>query len=743
MARFPFVSIGDHRKNGDNARDVGDWRRAEYFYRKHLTFRRNDFPILIQLGHALKEQGKLGDAETAYRQATALRPDDADAHVQLGHALKLSGRKKDALDAYRLSFRLSPIFFTRLEIEALSQEIGATTPDYRVSALRLSLTTKFVMTELDDMLTFFETHQTFSGIQRVQAEFVNYILLDQEVKDRARFIFVINPPFHGLVWRLDNTRLLDVIRYAMSSNVVHARLRELVSLCRATSTAVLPGKDHFYLALGAFWNFNTVAARFFHLKQANVTVCGFIHDLIPINQPEYCDEPLCHEFELSFADCSRTFDCFMSNSHYTSSSIKEYFDKHAIRQTEIKVVQLAHANKQVDVTKIAPRWTPSIAHLQGKRFVMMVSTIEARKNHAYLIAVWRDFLNNGLEPPDLVLVGRAGWRVSDLMGVLRQSNNFDGRIHLLHDLTDEELNTLYSACLYTAFTSYVEGWGLPVGESLAHGKTCVASNASAVPEIAGDLIDYIDPLNIREGVEVFRKMTFDDAYREARTAQMKNGLTLRTWTDFSRDLVRAIDQVTSTPRIAVPVPHLAAAVLFRPEDIAYGRTLDPDYFKNPLRLMMARSWRPLESWGCWMHGEESELRFATDSAAGTELAVYLELRGSANNSPDQAVEVTVGDRSGEAGTDRAVAIQLDTDGTAMLRVFGKCGPDGVASVVLRISRPPPGEAPTKAQGPYMVGLCGLGYAPTLDADARIALGDAIIFQHQAKMPAPFSPRDAG
>ena len=53
---------------------------------------------------------------------------------------------------------------------------------------------------------------------------------------------------------------------------------------------------------------------------------------------------------------------------------------------------------------------------------------------------------------------------------------------LIHDVTDPELDSLYKKCLRTAFPSFVEGWGLPVGEHLAHGKICPASAVAGIPE---------------------------------------------------------------------------------------------------------------------------------------------------------------------------------------------------------------------------------------------------------------------
>jgi glycosyltransferase involved in cell wall biosynthesis len=69
----------------------------------------------------------------------------------------------------------------------------------------------------------------------------------------------------------------------------------------------------------------------------------------------------------------------------------------------------------------------------------------------------------------------------------------DGDYRVLENVSDAQLALLYSACYFTVFPSRAEGYGLPVAESLGAGKLCVASNATSIPEVAGDLADYFDP----------------------------------------------------------------------------------------------------------------------------------------------------------------------------------------------------------------------------------------------------------
>ncbi|MBW0365456.1 tetratricopeptide repeat protein [Ensifer adhaerens] len=83
-------------RQGDIARDEGNWRAAALAYRAALEEQPDRGPIWVQLGHAEKESGNLSLAVLCYRKGVQLMPSDADAYLQLGMALKLQGQFVEA-----------------------------------------------------------------------------------------------------------------------------------------------------------------------------------------------------------------------------------------------------------------------------------------------------------------------------------------------------------------------------------------------------------------------------------------------------------------------------------------------------------------------------------------------------------------------------------------------------------------------------------------------------------------------
>jgi glycosyltransferase involved in cell wall biosynthesis len=178
--------------------------------------------------------------------------------------------------------------------------------------------------------------------------------------------------------------------------------------------------------------------------------------------------------------------------------------------------------------------------------VLFVSTIEARKNHRLLVKVWRRLLErHGADAvPALIFAGQIGWLVDDLLAELTASDYLHGKIVLVPGLSDAELRQAYRSALFTVFPSLCEGWGLPVAESLAHGKFCVAANSTSIPEVGGDLVDYFDPTNDDDALAKIERLLLDPCYLAAREARLRAEYRPRTWTDCVQALIGKLDEAT-------------------------------------------------------------------------------------------------------------------------------------------------------------------------------------------------------
>lgn len=140
----------------------------------------------------------------------------------------------------------------------------------------------------------------------------------------------------------------------------------------------------------------------------------------------------------------------------------------------------------------------------ARPYFVHVGTIEARKNLALLLTLWRRLEERlGERTPSLVLVGRYGWENEAVLDHLERSPNLRGVVHQASNLSDVLLARLMRGARAVLAPSSVEGFDLPAVEARAMGLPLLASDIPAHRELTPDaeLIDPLDGLGWLAAVE--------------------------------------------------------------------------------------------------------------------------------------------------------------------------------------------------------------------------------------------------
>ncbi|WP_457333039.1 glycosyltransferase family 4 protein [Rhizobacter sp. P5_C2] len=236
-------------------------------------------------------------------------------------------------------------------------------------------------------------------------------------------------------------------------------------------------------------------------------------------------------------------------SAWTARDLREYIGSDAAHW-DIAVVPLAHELDGFERNARVPMPASAEARLPSAPFVLCVGTLENRKNGVGLLRAWQQVIDRlGERAPDLVFAGRHGWHIEEFLSLMK-SPGLAGKVRIVESPSDHDLAWLYGHCLFTAYPSLYEGWGLPVGESAWFGKYCVASKASSVPEVCGDLIDYVDPHDPADIAARLLAALADPALVARREAAIR-AAALRRWTDVADHVFRC---VVGTGAAAVLVP---------------------------------------------------------------------------------------------------------------------------------------------------------------------------------------------
>jgi glycosyltransferase involved in cell wall biosynthesis len=169
--------------------------------------------------------------------------------------------------------------------------------------------------------------------------------------------------------------------------------------------------------------------------------------------------------------------------------------------------------------------------------VLAVGDVVPRKNHALLHNAWRALMARpGADVKPLVIAGRVGTDGAAFARDIAADPAIAQKIRILSNADDRMLGWLYANCLFTVFPSLVEGYGLPVSESLAAGKVCVASSTTAVPEASQGLGIHLDPNDLDAWVAQIGRLMTDPAELH-RQEQRIAGFRAVAWSDTAADVL--------------------------------------------------------------------------------------------------------------------------------------------------------------------------------------------------------------
>lgn len=248
-----------------------------------------------------------------------------------------------------------------------------------------------------------------------------------------------------------------------------------------------------YVSLGLDWDQKDLVYLYWLKRRLGLKVLLFCYDIIPIRLPHLCVAEVAAKFPRYLTDAAWCANEIICISDWSRHDLRQFLEMVGAPVPTLSVVRLG--SEIAAASETIP--SDAVAELLAQRFILFVSTIERRKNHETLYRAYTRLVDEGrVDLPLLVFVGMPGWGISDVMSDLKLDPRIMPYSRILNHVSDNDIVRLYNSAYFTVYPSLYEGWGLPVAESLAHGKFCLASNTSSIPEVGGDLIEYLDPWDV-------------------------------------------------------------------------------------------------------------------------------------------------------------------------------------------------------------------------------------------------------
>jgi glycosyltransferase involved in cell wall biosynthesis len=318
-------------------------------------------------------------------------------------------------------------------------------------------------------------------------------------------------------------------------NVIASNVQQIGNIVSNTAEYPFSQGDE-YISLGLDWDQKDFQYLYAIKKELKLKVKLFCYDVIPVKLPHLCVGDVAGKFSHYFSNVAWCADEIFCISRCSRNDLNELLKQLGTPVPKLTIVKLGC---ELPAVESDSEISNDVKYLLDDRYILFVSTIERRKNHEVLYKAYTRLIDQKVDNiPILVFVGMPGWGMNDFITDLNLDPRVKGKIIQLNNVSDPELTQLYRKCWFTVYPSLYEGWGLPVAESLAFGKYCLASSAASVPEVAGDLLDYIDPWDVLGWADKIKYFIENPNAIEKREKRISVEYKSTKWSDTAASILK-------------------------------------------------------------------------------------------------------------------------------------------------------------------------------------------------------------
>jgi glycosyltransferase involved in cell wall biosynthesis len=379
-------------------------------------------------------------------------------------------------------------------------------------------------------------HATPTGVDRCEMAYARGLLA--AVPDRLSFAAVHPTGLYGRIPRDAVVRFLDATEdrwdhrgYSSVWDMHRFATNALLSLRPRAYRRNLSGARSFYLQASPN-NLTKPAVIARILKRECARFICLLHDLIPLQYPEYAREGGAAEHHIRVRTILDYADGVMCNSQATLNALKPWMELVGRHPSTVVAHLGTHLHRSAEPVK------PN----SDRPYFICIGTIEPRKNHLLLLNLWRRMAEQrgASKIPRLIIIGRRGWENEQIVDMLDRCPTLKGCVEEEGRLSDREVAALLPGARALLMPSFAEGYGMPVTEALSLGVPVICSDLPALREAGGSAPLFLDPLNGPAWLEAIQTLEDGESDISREIADRIAGWRAPTWDDHIAILLKLI-----------------------------------------------------------------------------------------------------------------------------------------------------------------------------------------------------------
>ena len=366
-----------------------------------------------------------------------------------------------------------------------------------------------------------------AGISRTTRKLARYL------QEKMKTVFIIwDEPNNKFV--LPNKQEIDVLcKYngpIAKEITLYSSRTERISLDEILDLFKNRKMIYFMVGTGIEERLNTYMQ---YLDENNIMTAAIFHDAIPITHPELTSEEISKN-HIGYVKALSKFDYIFPTAEHNANDLKMLWKEYGLEDTKVEVAPLA-----VEVDGIRRNIEKVNKFPEGKKKILFVSTLEPRKNHKRFLEAL-DILF--VDYPDIQkqieinIVGKAFEGDMTIYEKVKEYAESHECINYLGVVDEEHLQNLMEESTFTVYPSLIEGFGMPIFESLWYGKPCLCNINGSIGELAKDggcaVVDVMNPKEM--AASLYRLLTDENYYVKLQNESTERNIT--TWKEYSDNI---------------------------------------------------------------------------------------------------------------------------------------------------------------------------------------------------------------